>query len=601
MVLTAAVVCVVLAAVLGTSGFGVAAEGEKAFTLTPDEYGIVLKTPDGRTVFRYMTKKPADSKLTANSVCCLFPVKTPSGEDVVEFAPVDHPHHRGVFLTWHAMQGKKPADFWGWGEWAPTKDRVIQNRGIRLAAADAKQATLAVHNVWLVEGEVMIDEFTDIMAREVKGAYVIDFDFRLTPTSDVTLRQTAFGGLCVKSRKDGKAAYYDPKGEVKLPAPHHLKPETDWPAAPWYDYTIQLDSGKTVGVAVLDHPGNPPSVWHNLAPIAMLNPCIVAPSPVTLKAKHGLQLRYRLVVHDGPTPTELLADLTKQWRGQKKGGGLALSDESVSAYSTEELVAALTDQITSIESLDCRFSIQYRDSATPVKCRYARSGKMWHYTELSGDQQQVNERTLCCDGNLLYTFSVTHQQPGEDKCDSVELQNPRAQGNLDPERLLGEGLSNVSRSVVDVLKLPGVTKSQETLPDGTIGVRLLAHAVPTAVAGPKQMKYDVAVTLDPKHSLLPREILITQSEENVTWPGWAHQWKIVEYRQCVDERTSRQRWFPVSGVLTQGSTGAPTIRMTVDEVRINAALPITLFCPTIPGAANVFDMRADGRGQRISP
>ncbi len=325
-VLAAAILSVSIVAVLRTSALGVTAEGEKAFTLTPDEHGMALKTPDGRTVLRYMTKKPADTKLTANSVCCLFPVKTPSGEDVVEFAPVDHPHHRGVFLTWHAMDGKKPADFWGWGEWAPTKDRVIQSRGVKLLTADAKGAEFAVRNAWVAEGETMIKEATMISAREVKGAYVIDLDFRLTPTSDVTLRQTAFGGLCVKSRKDGKAAYYDPKGEVKLPAPHHLKPETDWPAAPWYDYTIQLDGrgsetppkpGKTVGVAILDHPGNPPSTWHNLAPIAMLNPCIVAPGPVTLKAGQPLRLRYRLVVHDGPVPTELLAELTKQWRATK--------------------------------------------------------------------------------------------------------------------------------------------------------------------------------------------------------------------------------------------------------------------------------------------
>jgi hypothetical protein len=314
-VLVAAILCVGLAAVLGTPGPGLAAPGEKgSFTFTPDEYGMVLKTPDGRTVFRYMTKKPADTKLTANSVCCLFPVKTPSGEDVVEFAPIDHPHHRGVFLTWHAIQGKKPADFWGWGEWAPTKDRVIQSRDVKLVKADAQGAQITVRNAWTVEGETLIDEATTVSAREAKGAYVIDLDFRLTPTEDVTLRQTAFGGLCIKSRKDGKAAYYDPKGEVKLAEPHHLKPESDWPAQPWYDYTIRLDSGKTVGVSVLDHPGNPPSVWHNLAPIAMLNPCIVALGPVTLKESQPLRLRYRLVVHDGATPTELLGELTKQWR-----------------------------------------------------------------------------------------------------------------------------------------------------------------------------------------------------------------------------------------------------------------------------------------------
>jgi hypothetical protein len=293
-----------------------AEEATKAFTLTSDGYGMVLKTSDGRTVLRYMTKKPADSELTANSVCCFYPVNTPSGEGVVDFAPSDHRQHRGVFLAWHSMTGNEKADFWGWGEWAPTKDRVIQNRSVKLVESDASHAALEVRNDWLVEERPMIQELLKVVARETKGAYVIDLDYRLTPTEDVTLDQTAFGGLCAKARKDGKGVYWSPSGEVKLPDPHYLKPETDWPAADWYDYTIKLDSGKTVGIAVLDHPSNPKTTWHNLAPIAMVNPCIVAPGAVKVKQGEALRLRYRLVIHDGPAPIELLKELSDKWRGE---------------------------------------------------------------------------------------------------------------------------------------------------------------------------------------------------------------------------------------------------------------------------------------------
>jgi hypothetical protein len=301
---------------LGAAGLGAGAEDPKAFQIVSDEYGTVVKTPDGRTVFRYMIKKPANSPLTANSVCCLFPVNTPSGERAVDFAPSDHLHHRGVFLAWHAMEGKKPADFWGWGQFAPTKDRVIVNRSVKPTKADARGAELAVVNQWLAEGVVLIDESTRIVARERKPAFVIDLDFRLTPTSNLTLKQTAFSGFCVKARKEGKAFYRDPMGVVSLPDPHYLKPETDWPAADYYDYVIDLDSGRTIGVAVIDHPGNPPSKWHNLKPIAMINPCFVAPGPVTLKGGQPLRLRYRLVVHDGTTPNRLLKQLAAEWRGR---------------------------------------------------------------------------------------------------------------------------------------------------------------------------------------------------------------------------------------------------------------------------------------------
>ena len=67
-----------------------------------------------------------------------------------------------------------------------------------------------------------------------------------------------------------------------------------------------------LGVAVIDQRDNPPSTWHNLQPIAMVNPCIVAPGAVTKKAGELLRLRYRLVVHDGPAPTGMLEELATE-------------------------------------------------------------------------------------------------------------------------------------------------------------------------------------------------------------------------------------------------------------------------------------------------
>ncbi len=308
---------VVLSLLLGASTIAVsqdtvAQEEEAKFTLTPDQHGMVLKDPQGKVVFGYMTKKPADSKLTANSVCCLFPVNTPSGERAVDFAPSDHPHHRGVFLAWHSTKGKEKADFWGWGEWAPTEGRVIENREVKLVGASSRGASLEVRNQWMVGKDVMIDESTTIGVMQRDGANLIFLSFELTPTTDVTLDQTAFGGFCAKTRKDGEAIYTDPKGPVDRPDPHHLKPTTNWPAAAWYDRTIKLESGKTIGLAVMDYPGNPPSTWHNLAPIAMINPCIVAPGPVTIKKGEPLKLRYLLIAHDGPVPTELLNAISER-------------------------------------------------------------------------------------------------------------------------------------------------------------------------------------------------------------------------------------------------------------------------------------------------
>jgi hypothetical protein len=285
-----------------------------AYTLTPDAHGQVLRTPDGRTVFRYLTDKPPGSNLAANSACCLYPLNTPSGIRVVDLAPGDHRHHRGVFLAWHSMTfGETRADFWGWGAQTPTEGRVIRNRSVRLESSDSTRAVVAVENEWWIGEEVVLEEAVRIHVREQAAAYVVEMDFTLTPRVRVTLEQSAFGGFCVKGRQDGKGTFFSPAGPVNLPAPHHLKPESDWPPAAWYDYVIRLDDGPTVGVAVMSHPNNPPTRWHNIAGIAMNNPCIVAEGPVGWEANRPQRLRYRLVVHDGPPPVALLNTLSTAW------------------------------------------------------------------------------------------------------------------------------------------------------------------------------------------------------------------------------------------------------------------------------------------------
>ena len=94
-------------------------------------------------------------------------------------------------------------------------------------------------------------ETTAVTVREDRGAYVLDLEYDLVPTADLTLNGTAFGGFCVRARNDGDSYYSSPQGKIGLPDPHYSVPELNWPAAPWYDYTIALKSGKTAGVAEL--------------------------------------------------------------------------------------------------------------------------------------------------------------------------------------------------------------------------------------------------------------------------------------------------------------------------------------------------------------
>src|SRR5205823_10173377 len=161
-----------------------------SYTLAPLRYGIQLKTPDGRVVLEYLTKKPADSGLTSPSAACFHPVNTPSGERVTALAPDDHPHHRGIFFGWHDSEFHAPAnldnygphkpiralsitkaDFWAWGEYAPREGRVIQTKDIKLLRADAGHAEIEIHNDWTVRNRKMLDEVNIANISERDGIY----------------------------------------------------------------------------------------------------------------------------------------------------------------------------------------------------------------------------------------------------------------------------------------------------------------------------------------------------------------------------------------------------------------------------------------------
>ena len=321
----------VLAAGIALSGSAYAAAD---YTLTPVEYGMQLKTPDGKVVFEYMTKKPDGIGLTSPSVACFHPVNTPSGERITNIAPNDHPHHRGIWVGFmdsefhvpsdfskapptHPVKGftVERGDFWSWGVYAPREGRLIQTRDIKLVNADDKHAKIEIHNEWLIDNRKMMDETDEVSVSQQDGVYVIDLYYRFAPLYDYVLRQTAFGGFAVQARKDGDSYYATAAGKTYLPDPHYSYPDTDLPSEPWYDYTIQLkDSGKVLGVAVIDHPLNPPTLWHNARYLWMLNPCITALGPMTIHPNAPLDLRYRVVVHDGATPTEVLNKLSAEWR-----------------------------------------------------------------------------------------------------------------------------------------------------------------------------------------------------------------------------------------------------------------------------------------------
>ena len=291
----------------------------KAWTFAPTRNGKTLTAPDGHTVLSYLTSKPEGVPLAGNSVCCFHPLTTPSGEPVTDIAPPDHRDHRGAFFAWGNIEfdrptGKKPGDFWGWGRYAPVKDRVIQNRELLFTRSNSKSATITVHNDWMLEGEKVLAEATTASVRLDKDTNIYDLTFRFQSDGAFTINQLAFTGFVVRCRKDGQYFMSNAKGKVALPDCNATKPELNWPAENWYSHTNVLESGKTVATALIDHPGNPKSTWHYTKQISFLNPCVSAQGPVSVGEGKPLTLRYRVLTRDGAFPTGLVDKYSAEFR-----------------------------------------------------------------------------------------------------------------------------------------------------------------------------------------------------------------------------------------------------------------------------------------------
>src|SRR5207247_1662704 len=124
------------------------------------DIGLLIRKPDG-PIARYVTGRlPSDETApSVSSVGYLHPVYTPSGQLVTDCAPVDHRHHRGVFVGWVQMEGRKPADFWGWGAKAPIDGRRIVSRGAQgESTGPGRPVRFRAENAWMADDVELVTE-----------------------------------------------------------------------------------------------------------------------------------------------------------------------------------------------------------------------------------------------------------------------------------------------------------------------------------------------------------------------------------------------------------------------------------------------------------
>ena len=265
----------------------------------------------------------------------------PIEKDLASQATTDHVHQKSVWFCHgdvipEGIELKvKTTEKTGKGVdyWSEAKDKDGTRRhGHMKCVKVGEPKTLAknhvsveTHNEWLTpDGMKIMDEVRVIHFIERPEGRLFAFDITLKATvCPISFGDTKEGSFGIRthdalrpSERTG-ATVTTAEGKVLPPPVKDNLPIWGHPAA-WIDYSGQVD-GKDVGIAVFDHPKNPPANWHVRAyGLNAANPFARAQSGFPsqkektelLKIEKGnaLKLKYAVYAHTGDAKAGKVAE-----------------------------------------------------------------------------------------------------------------------------------------------------------------------------------------------------------------------------------------------------------------------------------------------------
>lgn len=276
----------------------------------------------------------------------LYPVIGPTGAGMTRDWPLkegtpgeeaDHPHHKGLWLGHRHVNGM---GFWEDSAKAGTKLGQIVHESFLEVKGGKDQGVIRTKNNWVADdgGELVCTDERTIRIHQLKEGRALDFDTTITAgAKDVVFGDDKDGFMAIRVAESMRLEKSKVKGEKKAPAGEgHIvlstgaKDADAWgKKAEWCDYYGPV-AGKTVGVAIFDHPKNPrhPTWWHVRSyGLFAANPFGQAQfeklpdknaGAFTIPAGKSVSFRYRFYFHEGDAEQGKVADRYKEYTAQTK-------------------------------------------------------------------------------------------------------------------------------------------------------------------------------------------------------------------------------------------------------------------------------------------
>lgn len=275
----------------------------------------------GKPLSTYRTDEPSKPYF--------YPLIGPTGDEFTRAYPMrkdvageahDHPHQRSFWFTHGNVNG---VDFWASDPINKPNPKFgsIRETSRRIAAEGPVVGVLQTTDEWLgPDGKKVCDDERLVRVYSTGATRVIDFEIVIKATAGpVTFGDTKEGmfGLRVASSMDVKN-----KTGGKITNAEGVTDDAAWgKASPWVDYTGPVN-GKTVGVAILNHPDSfrYPTTWH------VRTYGLFAANPFgwhdfgrkesgahTTPEGGSIGFRYRVILHEGETAPAHIADAFRSY------------------------------------------------------------------------------------------------------------------------------------------------------------------------------------------------------------------------------------------------------------------------------------------------
>lgn len=257
----------------------------------------------------YPLMGPGELPMTRN-----WPMKDVPGEEH------DHKHHRSLWFTHGSVNGQ---DFW-----SEDKDfGKIVHDGFTEIKSGNDSGVIRSKNKWIAADGTLVctDERTfRVYAPRKLGERIFDYEITLQPAqAELKFGDTKEGSMAVRlaetMRLKGKVGH----GHIINSA--GVRDEQTWgQRAEWCDYYGPVE-GKTVGVAIFDHPQNPrhPTWWHvRDYGLFAANPFgkhdfeklkDKAAGDLVVPSSKSITFRYRFYLHEGNDQEAQVASKYKEY------------------------------------------------------------------------------------------------------------------------------------------------------------------------------------------------------------------------------------------------------------------------------------------------